>query len=179
MSRTLSATGQALVYELPGFYSEDSITQAVQDALGREIDRLDAALVALVSRFSVPQNAQDDTYGSLRYWEALLNLPVAPAGVSVATRVTNLLARFRQRSAGKGTDWVSLLTQAIGTNQWTYQEGPAAYTIVITLPQTSTSYTAAQVSKFAADITPAHLVLSYSLGSGSFTLGFSAMGTPL
>lgn len=171
----MSAKGQALLDDSPYYYAQDDAALAVLDSLGRELQRVEDLIVDIRDRFAFPHLAQDDEYGSLPFWERLLGLPIAPPDLTVAERQASVLAKFRKRRAGRGIDWEDVMTTIIGTTLWSYQEGPAPYTIILTIPQDPGSYSAARINAYAREITPAHIALSYVTGTG-FVIGLSAIG---
>lgn len=172
----MSDKGQAMLDVMPPYYAGDDATLAVIDTQGREIERVEELLDTIQQR-AFPTLA-DDVYRLLGMWEALLGLPVEPVGVGVVERRAKVLAHVRKRHSSSGSDWVAVISAALGTTSWTYQEGPSAYTVTITLPYSPGTYNAAQVVALARAITPAHLHLAFTYTVG-FILDVSALGDAL
>jgi hypothetical protein len=172
MARVLSAKAQDLLALMPPYMTSDPFTQAIVNAYANELQRIeDSGLALVMAGFPV---VGDDTVllggaglaAMLSLYETLLLLPVAPAGVSLADRRTRVIAQLQKRHAGEETEWVATMQAALGTTAWSYQEGPADYTVTITLPYASGSFSAGQVLDLARQITPAHLSLSVSYSQG-------------
>jgi hypothetical protein len=122
-------------------------------ALGSELERVEAAGSDLVSKM-FPANA-DDTYGTLGLWESLLDLPVEPAGVTVAARVRSVTAAAKSRHVASAVGWGALITEILGSSGWTHSE--SAYAVTVNLLGLGTSYSAGQVAQIIRRVTPAHL----------------------
>jgi uncharacterized protein YmfQ (DUF2313 family) len=158
---------------LPPYYEGDDTMEAILDALGVEIERIDDFLEGF--RFKTfPQNA-DDEFRTLGIWESRLGLPVEPAGQTIEQRRDLVLARLRGRNASSGADWVEALSTAMGGTALNYEEGPAAYTITIYLPFSSGSYNSVLVQSLARAITPAHLEIAVVFNQG-FIVGEGRVG---
>lgn len=176
MTRVLTDTAVELLGTLPPYYRQDPLAQAVMQGIGGRVDELFALAEELRLRFTLPQNADDDEWGSLSYWERLMGLPVAPAGVTEARRLEVLLAHYRKREARTGAGWVALLTLLLGTTLWDYEEGPIPGHITITISDPTTSYAANVVALLARAITPAGYVINFAYTDG-FLVGFSSIGS--
>ena len=145
-----------LLENLPPYYHEDPTTNQVLYAFGSELARLEAAQHEVESG-RWPQTATD-TYGFLALWEELLRLPVRPEYLSVKQRQERCVARWRARNGGTGQDWVTAVTEAIGTSAWEYEEdNPASYTVTIWVPWAVGSTQFEAVEPAVRPLTPAHL----------------------
>lgn len=167
----LSEKGSALLEDLP-VGRDDPLLQAMIDAPARELQRVEDAVDAFLAAVA-PQNTTDEQK-MLSLWEFLLGLPVAPVGVPDSERISKVVAHFRKRSSAKATTWLELLTEAIGSENWSHLE-VAPYNVTILIPQASDSYTAEIVRRLSRKITPAHLTLSFTYGQG-FVAGVSLAG---
>lgn len=147
-----------LLGDLPPYYFEDPPTRQVLNAFVEEIGRLeDAAATVQAGRF--PQTA-DDTYGALSNWERLLGLPVASNYLNLAQRQARAVARWRARNGGEGQDWVTAVTEAIGTGSWEYDENyPGPYQVTVWVPFAVGSAQFKAVEAAIRPLTPAHLEL--------------------
>lgn len=176
---TLSDTAAVLFAHLPASYGTDRddvdpIVARWLEALAFEIERLRALLEAIRST-TIPATANDTT-GALSRWEAAVGLPVAPAGIMVTQRRTQLLGALRGRRVALGRDWTSAMTAAIGSDNWEPTENtPGGYQLTIQIPFAAGSYTAGQVEELARRRTPANLqiVMRYE---GGFIVGASRVG---
>lgn len=173
MSRVLSAITTRMLGYMPPYWSEEPFAQAILSALGNEVQRISDRMDSIRSGF-FPQNA-DDTYKILSLWEEHFGLPVNPVGATLLARQNLVQAHFQARSASKGSDWVAAMTQAMAGIVWSYEEGPAAYTITIFVPWVAGSYTAVQIETFARNITPAHLDVAVEFDTG-FIVGEGIVG---
>lgn len=168
--RVLSPEANRLLADLPPYLQDAPEAQAVENAVGNELQRIEDTAGRIASKM-LPHNA-DDEFRSLGMWELLLKLPVEPAGVSLADRQNLVMAAFRARHATSGLEWQDLITTALGTGGWTYTEN-ADYSISLTLPRGSTSFTIGAVQALAQRVTPAHLRLQAAF-TGGFIVGSSA-----
>lgn len=159
---------------MPELQDSAAVQQAV-DGAARELERLEETARDIRSKLS-PLNA-DDTYNTLKMWERLFGLPVAPP-IPVEQRRALVLASLRKRKSAAGSDWVELLTLALGGTSWEHQEGPTDYLISIKIPYDPTGFTAGQVAAIARRITPAHLDIATGLIDG-FLIGISLIGDTL
>lgn len=175
MPKVLSPKGQALLADLPPYLADDPFVQEIVDTGARELQRVeDAAAAVQLTMF--PANA-DDTYGFLSLWETVFGLPVNPTGVSLTERRNKVLAALQKRNVGSGSQWVATLAQAFGATPWSYAENtPGSYQVTISLPYAAGSYTAEQVVTLARSITPAHLDVLASYGTG-FLIGINLIGS--
>jgi hypothetical protein len=171
--RDVSEAGQRFLDQMPPFYREDPFTVAVQNALGNEFQRInDVALAVRVGAF--PQNATDD-YGLLGLWESTFGLAVSPPGSTLAQRQSVVLAHFRKRHSGAGTDWVAALDAIVGVGQWTYTEDSGVYRVTVHIPFSFGSYGAAAIEALAREITPAHIDIAVLYSEG-FLIGVGLIG---
>lgn len=161
----------------------ERFTLAVINSEANEFQRLwDAGQALLDSVF--PTEADDVpilvvwTGRLLSMWETMLGLPVAPPGITLADRRAKVQAHIQARNSAAGTDWIAVLSAALGTTAWTHLEGPADYTVTITIPPGGGSYNLGQITAIARKITPAHLDVIVTSGTG-FVVGVSDVGDVL
>jgi hypothetical protein len=154
---------------MPPFYAGDAEVRAALDGLALEIDRAWAFLEGVRAQL-FPQSS-DDGHGMLGLFEALVGLPVAPPGVSLADRRSKVMAYMQARNVSSGLEWSALLTAAIGTTSWSYQEGPGAAQVLLQIPHTG-AYSTAAVEGLARRVTPAHLTVTATTTAG-FVIGSS------
>lgn len=176
MAVVLTERGQRMLSALPAYYWNDPSVLTLIDAIAREYDRIEAFLEALRTAMTATTVTDDD--GLMSLWEAMLGLPVAPAGVIEDDRRSKILATLRSRKNGSGQSWVESVNTAIGTG-WTHDENtPGNYQITITIPYSAGSYAAGRVEALIAATTPAHLevVMAYV---GGFRVGISRVGDAL
>lgn len=135
----LTPTTERLLDMLPPFEQGSTDIQAALDALGMELDRLDARLEAVRDLF-FPQRGGE----YLHIWEMLLGLPIAPEEKTVEQRRDTVLAFVQSwGSSSTGTGWQDSLTKLIGTG-WSYREhrDPVLqYTNIITNPKAGVNLT--------------------------------------
>jgi hypothetical protein len=166
----MSERGQELLDLLPPYEQSDPNVQAVQDVVGREFARIEAHRAAMLR--TVHPATADDTYGGLSLWESTLGLPIAPPGASLDARRSRVKSALLATSAG--ADWEAAIGEAAATESWAYTEEPG-YLIVITVPWGAGTYQFGSVEQLARRITPAHLNVIVTTGTG-FILGQSQLG---
>lgn len=150
----LNAVAQALLDNLPAYHATSLYSTTALNALGAELGRIQDFLDTVQLGF-FPQNA-DDTYGMLSLWEVMLELPVAPSALTLATRQARVLGTI-YRQVGAGSDWGAALTTFLGSSDWSVQENfPLSSEIEVLIPSSS-SFSVGQVTQFLRAITPAHL----------------------
>lgn len=162
-----------MMASLPANLADEPMVQRTHIAFGNELDRADA--VALAIREGLMPATATDTYNGLSMLEAQLNLPVAPVGLTEDQRRALVLAWISARRGGTGLAWVALMSLAFGGNPWTYFEGPNDFQVTIQIPLASGSLTAATALSLARAITPAHIDIIPTYGSG-FLIGISQIG---
>jgi uncharacterized protein DUF2313 len=163
--------GGEMLEDLP-LGADDPTNQAILRALGRELERIEAAGRA-IAEASKPSGATD-AYRLLGVWEMTLGLPVERPGTSLAERQAAAVAALRRRQAARALDWRALLTQAIGSTNWDHIE-ISPYQVTVILPVAGATYTAQRVAELAREITPANLVLGVVFDAG-FVLSESQVG---
>jgi hypothetical protein len=168
--RVLTDPAQKLLADLPPYLQDSPEAQAVEQALGNELARVEDVARRLGSKM-LP-HAADDEFRTLGLWELLLGLSVEPPGIALADRQSLVLAAFRARHATSGAEWENLITTALGTGAWTYTENND-YSITLLLPRSSTAYTIGAVQALAQRVTPAHVRLVASFTDG-FVVGKNA-----
>lgn len=165
-----------LLADIPQFERRSYEIRAVLRAVASELARIAAAQAALIQNW-FPASA-DVLLGR---FEAMLGLPVEPAGVDLGLRRTLVLAYMRRlRSEGRGLDWEAALRSLAGT-AWNYREHdpgssdpPYAHTIDVNIPQTL-----AYVGwKLVRDITPAHIAINEGY-TGGWLIGVSLLDIDL
>lgn len=160
---TLSDKAIEVLGDLPFYYQGDRNALAVVDAVSRELQRIEDWMEAFIQAY-FPTNATDET-GTLPLWEATLNLPVRPAGVSVEQRRNNVAAAYRKRSVGMATEWVANVTKAV-SSAWSHEVNqPIDYSVRVSIPDTA-GFTGGQLQVLLRQMTPAHLALTTTVGDG-------------
>lgn len=169
----LGEMAQRMFRSLPPFYLGDDTMEALLNAMGLELQRVEDFLNAFMLK-RYPQNA-DDQYGTLGIWEYRLGLPVEPPGIPIQSRRDLVLARIRSRNASSGADWVAAMNLAMGTNVWDYTENSSAYQVTIRIPYAVSGFQAVQVLALANATIPAHVqvLVGYSQG---WLVGISLVG---
>lgn len=128
MPRILSQKAQAMLADVPPYLANDPSYQSVIVPLANELQRLEDTANAIRAAMIPPTAGDvvllngDSVILGLSLLETVLDLPVAPAGVSIDTRRATVMARIRTRNSGSGADWVALITQLLGSS-WSYFEG--------------------------------------------------------
>jgi hypothetical protein len=156
----------------PYLATEQFVVQAF-GAFANELERANVTAEAI--RDGLIPSLATDTYKGLSMLEAQLGLPIAPAGYTDDQRRALILAWIKARSGGTGAAWVALMTLAFGGNPWSYQEGPTNFEVTVNIPFGSGTLTAQQALVLTRAITPAHLDVIASYGTG-FLLGVSDIG---
>lgn len=135
MSHTASAKGLELMEMLPPYYWEEHTMNAIQNAFGREIERLDDAADALIEGM-FPHLATDQ-HLMLSMHEEEAGLPIAPADLTLDQRRERVMGVRRSRRMNSGGKWEAAVSAAIGTDGWTYekqQPGPNQVTVYVPFP---------------------------------------------
>lgn len=170
----LSEKGEEMLADLPPYEADSEWVQDLIDAVGREVERLDAFIEAIRGG-SRPQNATN-AYHLLGLWEQMMGLPVEPEGVNESTRRNRVKAAAQKRRAGRGAGWVTALSLAIGTYAWEHTENePGDYQLTVEVPFESDSLNAGLLETFLREITPATLQITV-IYSDSFRVGISEVG---
>jgi hypothetical protein len=165
-----------LLDDVPPFERQSAEIQAVLQAVGNELQRLEAARRALINNF-FPGTSD----ALLPLFEQLLGLPVDPPA-GLPQRQSLVLATMRRlKGEGRGLDWQATITQLVGGGAWTYQEhdpanpsSPPPYTVAVRIPQA-----AAGIGwPFIRDLTPAHLAINEGYSDGFF-VGVTNIGGKL
>lgn len=166
----MSAAGELLLGKLPYYERQSWEIRAAVDAAALELERIKAARKVLQDNFFA-----DTADAYLHWWEALLGLPPNPPGKTVAQRRTVVLAYLRAiRQSGSGLDWQTAIGNIVGPS-WSYHEGPANYTVTVTIPYSAGSIGATDAERLAREVTPAHIDLIFGYGKG-FIAGVSVVG---
>ena len=164
----MTERAEALLADLPPYLSDEPLVRQYVQALANEMDRMSAYIDKF--RVGMLPHALDDQYRFLSMWEKLLGLPVAPAGASLEERRNQVRGAVLARKAASGQEWVSLVTTALGTTLWSYEEGPGPYQVVLTFPWSEGGYSVGTVLALARKVTPAHLQLNATY-EGGFIVG--------
>jgi hypothetical protein len=136
LTRPFSATGLAMLSELPPKLRSSYDYQAVIHAYAREVDLLEASIEQVRAQF-VPSSA-DILLGA---WESLVKLPLGGNGASISQRQANVVNRI-QRLLGQaeGIQWIQTLNGILGPG-WSYEEhnpvdggSPAVNVIRVSVP---------------------------------------------
>jgi uncharacterized protein YmfQ (DUF2313 family) len=167
----------SLIDDVPPYEHASHHVQAVLSVVANELARIEAARQALIQNF-FPLQAD----ALLGLFEQLLGLPINPVNATLAAR-SQLVAAYMQRlkSEGRGLDWAALISQAVGTANWNYEEHipgnaltPPAHTVAVNIPQAAAGY----AWPLIRDLTPAHLVITEGY-TGGFIVGSSNIGSNL
>lgn len=154
----LSPTALRLLRSLPAYYSDNEWMQRLLQGFADEIDLADARIDAWVQG-AVP-GAADDTFGWLSMWERTLQLPVAPAGVSVADRQAAVRARWAARNAVRASSVMTMLANLAGAAVTVQRNTPGNLQDTLTIAAPSTSWRAGRAATEARRAWPAHRSLT-------------------
>lgn len=155
---------------LAPYYENDAPSLALIDAVGRELQRIEDTIDKM--RDGIFPQLADDTYRLLGMHEHLLGLTVEPAGETMEARRNKVVAA-RKRSVTAASDWALALETALGTT-FTHVEHPGER-VILNVAGLGTTITAAAAIRLARPITPAHMDILTSTGSG-FIIGVSLLG---
>lgn len=170
----LSATGEAMLSQIPPVLRGSYDYLAVIRACSREVELLEAAIETARAQFN-PATADS----LLRAWEYELRLPPGgPAGATLDSRRATVLGRLQKPLSGQGRDWERAITAMLGAG-WSYQEvrdsdGNNTGVIQVTIPWPLDSVEYQQAVEQIEEITDAHLELEF-LSSTSFELDVSQL----
>lgn len=153
---------------------------AVVALVRADADELDAIEgLADTARLQAWPHMADDQYGLLALHERLLNIPIQPSGVPLATRQATAKSAIQSRRVGTARQWVKRMDALMRGNPWRFQRNhPGRGQLTITIPYGEGSYSASQVRKFAERVTPAHLEIIVRYESG-WIAGVSRVGDPV
>jgi hypothetical protein len=163
-----------LLEMLPPYVREDPEVVAVMREGGAELDRIEEFMLT-VREHAWPHRATDE-YGILSVHERMLGLPVAPVGVTVADRQSQVRARMKRRRDGRKAAWVSRINEVLGADNWEYAENtPGGNQLSITLRVEPGIGLAEQARRLAEVFTPAavQIIVGYEEG---FILGVGGLG---
>lgn len=158
---------------LPPYEANEPLVRRAYGAFANELER--AAAIAQAIRDGLSPSSATDTYKGLSMLEAQLGIAVAPAGTTDDQRRANVLAWIAARDGGTGEGWVELMSLAFGGSPWTYFEGPDDLEVTVIIPLEEGSLSAEQALQFARAVTPAHLDIIPTYGTG-FLVGVSDIG---
>lgn len=158
---------------LPPYYQDDPQVRSFICAAARELDRIEAAAIALRTG-SFPRTA--DTR-MLAIYERLFGL--TSTSLTIDQRRTDVLAHFRKRSVASRYDWQAALEAFIAApGNWSYSES-GTYQVSLTTPADPSGTRVPVITAFARAVTPAHLTLLVNGTYGTFQVGISHIGDPL
>lgn len=169
-----------MLEDMPDYAQVDPTLQALFNAVGGEMDRLEEYLAELRD-YLAPALAEGDL---LAYWERFLGLP-EDLDTSLEHRVELVLTAIRKRSAAPGTGWRNLLETVLREAPWTATENADAsgeykgYGLRLSgIELTSSDYRVGAFSELVRQITPAHLQITGLTLSGddTFRVGISEVG---
>jgi hypothetical protein len=173
----MSERTDRMIEALVPWEREDPNVIAVQLAVGRELDEVEALMQAVRDQ-AWPHRA-DDTYGLLALHERTLGLPSSPVGQSIAQRQQAVKTRFGRRRDGRKTTWVDRINEVIGVGNWSYQVNtPGDWQLTITLRVDPASGLAEQTRLLAEAFTPAVIEVLVGFEAG-FILGVGSLGEDL
>lgn len=155
---------------LPPYFQSDPQIRAFVCAAARELDRIEAAAVAMRAG-AFPRTADVRT---LAFYERLFGL--SNTGLSLDARRTDVLAHFRKRSVASRFNWQAALEAFIASpGGWSYAEVPT-YQINLTVPVDPAGVRVPLITAYARAVTPAHLTLVVNGSYGAFQIGISHIG---
>ena len=148
---------------LPEYWAGEPLFVRIIQAEANEIDRIDE-LFDWIEQSLQPGSAEDPILGE---WEAILGLPVRPAGVSVEQRQAKCAAAIQTLDAGSSERVLEALEAALGVEGFEVtRDEPDVLKDTITIPYASGGYTARQVELLVRRMWPSHrgLFMSYTDG---------------
>lgn len=160
----LSPTAARMQDTLPLYYHENPIVERVLQARANEIDRMDARIDEL--KLGLIPGAGDDSLRLLSLWEAILALPVNPAGASVPQRQAAVRAGLLRMNAITAADVLVLLEAQLAGGFSITRDAPALLEDTITIHYAEGSYTAATVIRIVQRVWPAHRLLHVRYDTG-------------
>lgn len=172
-TRTLAPITDRMFSRVPPYYRDSTFMQAFLDAMGREVQRIQDKADELRLQL-YPQNA-DDTFGILSLLETIFGLPVAPTGVSLATRQALVHAYLAGRDLSSAIGWYAAMSSGLGSTLWSFEEGPDDNQVTIAIPFSTGTFTSVQVLKLARVLTPAHIEIIVIYDEG-FVVGEGIVG---
>lgn len=156
---------------LAPYFQADPFVQSYISAMALELDRIEAAAEALRSG-AFPSTADERT---LAYYEFLFQ--ISPDGLTDAQRRANVVSYLHQRSVATRYGWQQAVQNFIGSTSWSYSEaGPNTFQILLNTPFDPVGDLTAQITAFAQQILPAHLLLVVNGSYGNFKVGISRVG---
>lgn len=170
MALPLTARGEEMLSWLPRWLQGDPHAQGVIDVMALENTSVEADTLDLLDQFFV----QTATWG-LIYWEQMLELPVAPDGLTDAQRRTIILTKLVANKAQSGAQFRAVLDEYVET--YSLRMDHSSGTFFITLTYNEEAYTEAQLEAILNSIFPAHLNLNVAYEG--FLAGISEAGDPL
>ena len=168
---TLSSTASRMLATLPIYYFENQTVERILQAWADEIDRIDDLLDTLKDGL-VPVLATDDL-NLLAAWEAILRLPVAPSGVTVAQRQAAVKTAFLRFDASTG----AAVLELIGSQGILFsidRDTPGALQDTLHIGYAQGAFVATVIEMVAQAAWPAHRELLTRFDAG-FTLDLSRL----
>lgn len=173
MPELLSDKTVEMLEDWPPYLAADAQAQGILDPLARELVRVDDTMNEIRTKM-LPQNCSDE-YRTAAMHERVLELPVEPAGKTLAERRALILAHYRRRYESGSSFWAEALTESFGTTDWSWHLGPGQLAITIKVATLGGTWTAQAVWQLARGLTPAHLDLYVQYGTG-FIIEVSQVG---
>jgi hypothetical protein len=107
-----------LVSDLPEYEQAAMFVVAYLYAIGQELQRVEYARQALMKSWT-PFNADM----LLEFYEQIVGVTPNPSGMTLQQRQALVLSKMQAiKAEGTGLSWQALMTQFLGTPNWTYQE---------------------------------------------------------
>jgi uncharacterized protein YmfQ (DUF2313 family) len=150
---------------LPSYLADEPLIIRIVQAQANEVDRLDALIDKLKTELQ-PGAATDDL-GLLGMWEAMLGLPVQPAGGTLAQRQAKVIGALHALSAGDAADVLAALSAAVGGEAFTVlRDTPGMLQDTLAIPYLQGSYNANVIEQIARQQWPAHRQLFVRYADG-------------
>lgn len=164
----LTPLGKQFLSEMPLWLRDDPNTIAIQHALAKEHERLQAKIELTRDQF-FPQRATV----LLAAWEAMVKASADPTVTTDEQRQDRLMAMLpRMIEEASGLSWEEAITNLIGP-VWSYQEHvegdpstPPAYTVRIVVPFAPASDLYMLTESFIRVITPANTDIQLQFEGG-------------
>lgn len=161
----ITPRARRMLASLPSYYDGNELVARMIVAAANELDRRAARQDAL-RRSLIPTLATDELDGLAR-WESILELPIKPAGATVAQRVDKVAAALRKLDSSSAADTNDTLRSSVpGSAVIIFENDPAPLEDTIQLPFDPGSYNAAQVQALAQRLWPAHRLLHMRYSAG-------------
>lgn len=174
---TLSDTAARMLATLPDYFWTDALLRRIVQAWANEIDRVDAMLDA-IKQGLIPGVA-DDTVGMLAIWEQILELPAAPAGVTLDQRQASVKAKLQQLWANSAKDVLAVFDTQLGGSFYSItRDSPAAFEDTVNISAAAGFYVVDLFERVMTQAWPAHRLLHFAF-EGGFILDVSELDRDL